>query len=422
MEQDNTGDALRVAAFNTAMRETLGWADLQSLENCIGCKRCSALCTWSLAGGTQPLERSQAIRTALAGTEPRAVRRTGTAQVVGALAKLSEQVFGSCTMCRRCNVGCPYGVNKWRLTFAARGALLRAGFASAWAQRISKNAATGHTFGRTSEQVWADLLPRIEGLGEVRMDQPAEWLVVCSAIANTKIPDIVYPSFYLLQEAGIDFTLSEGVVDTGTEVHTAVYDSIASAQYADRLIATARRNGCSGLVAGECGCDVWWFLVGGAKKFREAGLKVATFDQLMLDAIRKGRLHPRKLDLTVTFHDPCWTGRGAGDFETAREILGHCVKHVVELRPNREHAYCCNGGAGMMHAHPASDPVGLRNLRRDASAIKAEQLRRANAQGATYVVTPCASCVLSLDDTARFHNLPIGVTTLNQLLMEAIRG
>ena len=66
--------------------------------------------------------------------------------------------------------------------------------------------------------------------------------------------------------------------------------------------------------------------------------------------LKEGKLKfdPDKNPDTVTYHDPCNLGRGAGLYEQPRELLKAAVKHFVEMTPNREMNYCCGGGGGLV--------------------------------------------------------------------------
>lgn len=425
MTQQALSAADRASIFNAGTLKVLSTHGVENLKNCLGCDNCAGACNWSLVGDTNPFERAEAIRDALKATSPKSMARGGEEAAERALDGLAEKVFASCTMCGRCAVVCPYGVNPRELTYAARAGLLKAGLAPKWARKISENSRKlAHSLGRTVQEVWDDLIARAGKLDEIP-DIPIhvpgkDWLIVCSAIANTRIPDTVINVFVLLLKMKTSFTTVWDLIDTGTEVNTAVHDPDVSDKYVSDLIAAAKRLGCKGLVLGECGCDVRFYSVEAAERIREAGLVVITVDQLMLETIKEGRLRLTKQPTMFTFHDPCWYGRLTGQYETPREILRECAEEVVELTPNREMAYCCNGGAGMMHAYPGSDPVDLRNRRRAASAPKAEQLRQAVEKGATVVVTPCASFYLSLADTVRHYRIPIKVMTLNDLIKECL--
>ena len=57
----------------------------------------------------------------------------------------------------------------------------------------------------------------------------------------------------------------------------------------------------------------------------------------------------KKLNLNVTFHDPCYLGRHNGEFEAPRNML-KAIPGVTltEMGRCRENSYCCGGGGGGM--------------------------------------------------------------------------
>ncbi len=77
---------------------------------------------------------------------------------------------------------------------------------------------------------------------------------------------------------------------------------------------------------------------------------VSHYTQFLVEHLdRLKALMKKPLNLTVTYHDPCYLSRHNGEYEAPRQLL-RTIPGVtlIEMPRNRENGYCCGGGGGGM--------------------------------------------------------------------------
>lgn len=260
-------------------------------------------------------------------------------------------VYG-CTGCRACGSLCLPGLDLPTHVRAARAAVVAAGLAPPGAE-----------------------------LGAGRDAAPAPELV---AGATAAAPTVVYPGCRSADGAALARLL--GAADWPYRV---VADaSCCGARsidvgFAERGLAEAARleaalAGAETVVVADPHCARWLAVDRGDDR-------VVTLPGFLAGLAE--RLPPAAHDGVVTWHDPCWLGRGGGCYEEPRALLTRSGATLVEPAHTRDHAPCAGGGMG----YAETDPTG-------AAAILQE---RASALGAAVgdggqVVTGCPTAAARL--------------------------
>jgi len=125
------------------------------------------------------------------------------------------------------------------------------------------------------------------------------------------------------------------------------------------------------------------------------GYEVKLVLEFIHDAIKKGKLNLKPLNIKVTYHDSCFLGRYNGIYDLPREVLKSIPGvELVEMKNNRKLSICCGGGAGnIIGEYPGEiKPARIR-------------AREAAETGAEVLAVACPFCLLMLEDAVKAEGL-----------------
>ena len=337
--------------------------------------------------------------------------------------QLWDTAYGACTMCGRCVLNCPFGVDTRLIIGTARAMLNAMGLTPQGLQdTVDIHLKTKNNMGVDD----VDFRETIEWLDEELCDElEVEGPVIPLDKKGARVMFLVNPrevKFYpltltaaakIMFVAGEDWTMSTDYWDV-TNYAFFSCDDVAARQIGLWTLEAATRLGVQEVWMSECGhgynalrweAENW---LGQPFPFRVRG-----FVEPMAEYIRDGRiqLDPTKNPLPVTYHDPCNQGRKGGILEEPRYILSKAVMDFREMLPNRQNSYCCGGGGGMLSMSEFAQ-------RRIAAArIKAEQIQATEAR---IVATSCHNCLDQLAEVDRKYKLGAPVKNLCELVADAI--
>ncbi len=333
------------------------------------------------------------------------------------IAALAETAFYRCTLCYRCTVNCPMGLDTPLLMATVRAMASATGNAPEILEMLADAAIEKGNDPSFYIELFRETIKDLEIELQALTGNPlaripigkkgAKMLYVALAGAHT-----ILPAAAVFETVGEDWTLS---IFEASNYGVFLGDASKAKQIAKRIVDEANELGVEEIVISECGHAYYamrwvapnWF--GEAFRFR-----VRSIVEVLAEYIRDGRLKldPNANPEPIAYHDSCNLGRKGGVFEEPRIILMAAAKEFLELNPNREEAYCCGGGSGLVALPEAYD------LRMIAGKPKAEQVRRS---GAKIVAAACENCRLQLGDLSGHYGLGVGVTSLTDLVVRAMR-
>lgn len=110
--------------------------------------------------------------------------------------------------------------------------------------------------------------------------------------------------------------------------------------------------------------------------------------QTISKELKKGKKIPRKLDLDITYHDPCHLGRYSGVYDEPREIINK-FGNLKEMKLTKNDSFCCGGGSGVKSNYPEL-----------SNSIAKERVNMAKETKAKILCTSCPMCYLNLKENS----------------------
>ena len=411
--------------MDTFVKETGGYAASQ-LEACTRCGICAEACHFYQATGNpeyapvwkiELLKRAYEQRFTLSGKLKLAV---GIDKPITDedLHHFSKIVYEACTLCNKCSMVCPMGIQLGPLIHEVRTAFSEAGVVPEdLMAAVNKQVKEGSPLGVTDD-VYADRMEWVADEWEVELPMDvkgADTLVVFSSIEVMKFPENIAAIAKILHRANEKWTLST----KGREVvNFGFYEGNPgrTRMFIQRVFDAAIELGVKKIVVTECG-HAYDALRWTSYNIMDVppGVEITHIVGLIGEYVRSGRIKLKEGAFnngTLTFHDACKIQRRGGHIQEPREILNILApESFKEMTPNREESVCCGGGGGVI-AIKEADPI-----RYAAFELKIDQMRKV---GAKTVVMSCSNCRLQFTDCVQHFDLDVKVAGLSQMVADAL--
>jgi Fe-S oxidoreductase len=353
--------------------------------------------------------------------------------------KLLEVIY-NCQMCGACDTSCKYAmdmevlepINEIRIACVENGHTLPV---------LDKMVASLRAQG---PMVLESGVKRVDWAKELEVKdytkQKAEVIyhAGCRTRYDRDMWKVAQSTVKLMQKAGIDVGIAHEESCCGGRAYQMGYQEDAINQ-AKRNMNIIKKSGAKTIVTGCAECYHAFKVL--YDKFGVKGnLEVLHTTEYFARLIKTGKLNPnKKVDLSVTYHDPCHLGRQGepyvhwqgkripgqiilfdpprefrrgtfGVYEPPRDVLKSIpgIK-LVEMDRIKEYAWCCGAGGGVRESNPAF-----------AGWTANERIKEAKETGAEAIVSGCPGCETSFREINRENEDRLPVYDVVELLAKAI--
>ncbi len=309
-----------------------------------------------------------------------------------------------CTLCGNCAEVCPSGIGLRGLWLSLRSELADRGVGPAKLRMIRDNLADSYNvFGEEQE----DRAEWVEDLDEppddlfIKEQAEVVYFTGCVASYFPLAQQIPIALAEVLEAAEVDFTLLGGdewccgfpLLGAGMLER--------AGELMEHNLAAVRAKGAKQVIFACPSCYMMW-----REHYPARDLELSHVTQFLDQLMSEQRLPLRHRELTVTYHDPCDLGRGAGVYREPRRVLR--ALPGVTLKEMAEHGracQCCGGGGNLEMIDPELN-----------AAIAARKIEQALATGAVAVVSSCQQCLRTMATHTRRNKLPLQVQDITQLV------
>jgi Fe-S oxidoreductase len=243
---------------------------------------------------------------------------------------------------------------------------------------------------------------------EHNLPENADTVLFVGCTSNYRETQIRDATISVLKKAGVDFTIVDEFC-CGSPLLRTGQNRIVS-ELMQHNADAIRSSGAKQVITSCAGCFRTL-----SRNYSELGLKldveIIHSSEMFRNLIRAGNLMivSSAPDLKITYHDPCHLGRHMGVYEIPREVLSQLPVSVIEMKKNRDNAWCCGAGGGAKSAYEEM-----------AISTGKARIQQAMETGAQKIVSACPFCTRNLRDAAGSDE--IDVIDLAELVDELTVG
>jgi Fe-S oxidoreductase len=393
------------------------------LESCVHCGQCAEACHFYAVTGDPKLTPTYKLFPMVKMYKRHKAPFAGLMRALGLapapvtddeLAEWETLIYDTCTMCGRCTLVCPMGIDIAGALRKVRQGMVAAGrVPEGLTAAAERHLDRGSPLGIRPESFRRIVQEQADEVGiPIELDREgADYMVILSAMELINFNETIGALARLFKAADVSWTMSSTAYEA-TNVGIQMGSRDVASTLVQRIVDAAEKLKVKYVISPECGhaySALKWEgpnLVGKAYDFEVVHI-LELLDQLRRD----GKIKLKDKDTRrLTFHDPCQIVRRGGIVREPRDLVRHAADNFHEMPYAGIANICCGGGGGVSS-----------NARAEELKIKAFECKKAQIEAVgdvAVLVTACANCRNTLEESIDAYEMELPVIGVAELLAE----
>ncbi|MCF8388811.1 MAG: (Fe-S)-binding protein [Bacteroidales bacterium] len=399
------GEEEAPARFGVKDAEDTSWKNYLDALACTECGRCTDVCPANITGKLlSPRKIVMDLRARMKEKGPGLLKEGLSYDDKKSLVRdyISEEELWACTTCNACAKECPININHPTLILDMRRYLVMEesagpGELNAVFTNIENNGAPWQ-FSPEDRMKWAedaglDVPLMADKIAEGKKPEWLFWVSSAGAF-DDRYKKVTREFIKILNHLKIDYAvLGTEESDSGDVARRGGNEMLFQMQAMTNIEIL---NGYE--VKKILTCDPHDFNTF-KNEYPEFGgnYEVVHHSQFLSKLIKEGKLSMnggKFKNQKVTFHDPCYLGRGNGEYDAPRDVLNAIESKKVEMKRSKSFALCCGAGGGQM----------FKEAEKGNKEVFIERIEDVMETKSDVVATACPFCMVMMTDGIKYKN------------------